>query len=280
MNNSIYPCLIIKGKTAEAAEFYLKTFGQGKTVNASSLVVQIELSGQRFMILNDGPSTKPNSSISFMVLSKDLNEVEQYWNTLTEGGQIFMPLDSYDWSEKYGWVQDKYGVSWQIMKINEDEKAQKFNPTFMFTGAQAGQTKEAIEFYTSLFPNSKVEGILEYAESDNEKPGLVKHAQFMINDYVMMAMDSSMDHGVQFNDAISFVVECETQNQIDNYWAKLTASGGQEVACGWLTDKFGVSWQIIPKGLLKLVTNPERSERVMNAVMQMKKLIIADLEKA
>jgi predicted 3-demethylubiquinone-9 3-methyltransferase (glyoxalase superfamily) len=279
MNNSIYPCLIIKGKTAEAAEFYLRTFGQGKTVNASSLVVQIELSGQKFMILNDGPSTKPNSSISFMVLSKDEKEVEQYWNTLTEEGQIFMPLDSYDWSEKYGWVQDKYGVSWQIMKTNE-EVDQKFNPTFMFTGPQAGQTKEAIEFYTSLFPNSNVEGILEYAERDNEKPGLVKHAQFTINDYVMMAMDSSMDHGVQFNDAISFVVECETQNDIDNYWSKLTSSGGQEVACGWLTDKFGVSWQIIPTGLLKLVTNPQRSERVMNAVMQMKKLIIADLEKA
>jgi len=280
MNDSIYPCITLKGKVPEAADFYINAFGDGKVLNTNPFVIQIELSGQRFMLLNDGPTVAPNASISFMVVSDNVEETERYWNLLSKEGKIFMALDSYDWSSKYGWVQDKYGVSWQLYTGEKGDPTPKFSPSLMFTGAKAGKAAEAIKFYTNLFPNSSIAGIMEYVAGDGDTPGLVKHAQFKINDFVAMAMDSSADHGVDFNDAVSLVVECDTQDEIDQYWDKLTTAGGQEVACGWLTDKYGLSWQIVPKVLGKLISDPERGKEVMTALMQMKKLVIADLENA
>ena len=280
MNNSIYPCLTLKGKVAEAADFYINTFGEGKITQTSPFVIIIELSGQKLMLLNDGPSSKPNAAISFMVISETPEDTERYWNILIEEGKLFMPLDSYPWSEKYGWVEDKYGVSWQLYTGSKNDIGQKFCPSFMFTGANTGKAAGAAHFYTSIFPDSSIEGIMEYVEGDGDVPGLVKHAQFKINDFIMTVMDSSADHRVAFTDATSLVVNCEDQAEIDKYWEMLTANGGQEVACGWLTDKYGLNWQIVPKVLGQLMSDPERGEKVMNALLKMKKLIIADLENA
>lgn len=281
MNNSIYPCLTIKGKVTEAADYYISLFGEGKILQTSPYVVLLELSGQKFMLLNEGPASTPNPSVSFMVICKSAGETEQYWHKLTDGGNVLMPLDSYEWSEKYGWIQDRYGVSWQLYTGHKDnDMPQKFCPTLMFTGANAGKAAEAMQFYTQLFPGSEIQESVNYSETDGDKTGFVKHARFRLNNFIVMAMDSSMDHGFNFNDAISFVVECDTQEEIDNYWEKLTINGGHEVACGWLTDKYGVTWQIIPKVLGELVKDPDRAQRVMGALMKMKKLIIADLENA
>lgn len=278
MNNLIYPCLTLKGRVAEAADFYIQTFGEGKILQTSTYVIQIQLSGQNFMLLNDGPSSTPNASISFMVMSETAEETELYWNKLIEGGSIFMPLNQYDWSIKYGWVQDKFGVSWQLYTGNKSDTPQKFSPTLMFTAEHAGKAAEAIHFYTGLFPQSSIQGIMEYGETDADQPGYVKHAQFKINDFIAMAMDSSAAHNFAFNDAISLVVTCQDQAEIDQYWEQLTANGGREVACGWLTDKYGISWQIIQKNLGKLLTDPEHGQQAMAALLKMKKLIIAGLE--
>ena len=280
MNNSIYPCLTLKGKITAAADFYIQTFGEGKIIQASPFVLLIELSGQKLMLLNDGPSSLPNASVSFMVRSETAEETEQYWNKLIEGGKVFMPLDSYDWSIKYGWVEDQYGVSWQLFTGSKSDTPQKFCPALMFTGANAGKAAEAVHFYTALFPQSHIEGIMKYNEKDADTTGFVKHAQFKINNFIAMAMDSSAAHGFKFNDAISLVVNCDTQVEIDQYWEQLTANGGHEVACGWLTDKYGISWQIVPGILGKLFSDPERGQRVMAVLLKMKKLIIADLENA
>jgi predicted 3-demethylubiquinone-9 3-methyltransferase (glyoxalase superfamily) len=280
MNNAIHPCLCLIGKIAEAADYYINVFGEGKITQRSELVSIIELSGQKFMLLNEGLKATPNASISFMVTSETEEETELYWNRLIKEGTAFMPLGAYDWSKKYGWVQDKYGVSWQLYTGSRKDTPQKFCPTLMFTGASAGKAAEAVDFYTKLYPNSKIEGILKYSEGDQDKPGLVKHAQFTIKDSILMAMDSSAEHGFGFNEAISLVVECDSQDEIDKYWEVLGSGGGNEVACGWVTDKYGVSWQIVPAGLVSLLKEPERAKRVMNAVMKMKKLIIADLESA
>lgn len=280
MKNNIYPCLTIKGKIAEAAEYYSNIFGEGKINQSSSFVIQLELSGQNFMLLNEGPSSSPNPSISFTVISEAAEETETYWRKLIEAGEALMPLDRYDWSSRYGWVQDRYGVSWQLYTGSRKDTPQKFCPTLMFTEANAGKASEAMHFYTNLFPQSNIQGILRYGEHDNENTDFVKHAQFTINHFIAVAMDSSLPHGFSFNDAISLVVECETQAEIDAYWEQLTANGGKGVACGWLTDRYGLSWQIIPKILSKLLKDPVRAPRVMNALMQMKKLVIADLERA
>jgi predicted 3-demethylubiquinone-9 3-methyltransferase (glyoxalase superfamily) len=280
MKNSIYPCLTLRGKIAEASDFYIQVFGDGKVTQTSPFVIQIELSGQKIMLLNDGPTSTPNPSISFMVMCVNEAETEKYWNKLIDGGKILMPIDRYEWSSKYGWVEDKYGVSWQLYTGEKTDTIQKFSPTLMFTGTKTGQASTAIHYYAELFPNSNIEGILKYSKEDSESEDLVKHAQFKLNDFVMMAMDSSADHHFGFNDAISLVVECENQAEIDKYWNQLTSDGGREVACGWLTDKYGISWQIIPKELGKLMSDPVRGQKAMGALMKMKKLVIAELENA
>jgi predicted 3-demethylubiquinone-9 3-methyltransferase (glyoxalase superfamily) len=280
MNKSIYPCLTLKGKAAEASAFYMQTFGEGNVVQTSPFVVQIELSGQKLMLLNDGPSAVPNSTISFMVICETEAETEKYWFDLVSEGKVFMALDTYPWSPKYGWVEDKYGVSWQLYTGSKIDTPQKFCPTLMFTGTNAGKAQAALHYYTALFPESNIQGIMKYSEGEGDDVDFVKHAQFKINHFVMMAMDSSADHGTTFNDAISFVVECEDQEEIDRYWDYLTANGGKEVACGWLTDQYGISWQIIPKILGRLMSDPVRGQRAMAALMKMKKLIIAELENA
>ncbi len=280
MNNSIYPCLAITDKIAEAADFYIQTFGNGGITQTSPYVIQFQLSGQKFMLLKDGPASSPNAAISFMVISETAEETEAYYHKLSAQGNTMMPLDAYPWSPKYAWVEDKYGVSWQLYTGNKNGNPQKFNPTLMFTGTQVGKAAEAINLYTKLFPQSDVQGILNYGENEGDDTSFVKHAQFKIKGFTAMAMDSSADHGFAFNDAISLVVECDTQEEIDRYWLELTAHGGQEVACGWLTDRYGLSWQIIPASLGSLLKEPERAQRVMAALLKMKKLIISDLENA
>ncbi|MBD0295084.1 MAG: VOC family protein [Flavisolibacter sp.] len=279
MNNQIYPCLWFDGKAKEAAEFYCSVFSNTRITTDTPLVVTFESDGQKFMCLNGGPMFQPNPSISFFVLFEKVEEVEQAWEKLSKEGRVLMPLDKYDWSEKYGWVQDRFGISWQLSYGKWSDVGQKFTPTLMFTGAQSGKAEEAISFYTSVFNPSSVVGILKYGAQDGDTEGLVKHAQFKIRDYVMMAMDSSMAHGFEFNEGISLVVECTTQPEIDMYWDRLT-EGGEESMCGWLKDKYGVSWQIVPSVLGSLMTDKERAPRVTKAFMKMKKFNIEELENA
>ncbi|MEH6308261.1 VOC family protein [Olivibacter sp. CPCC 100613] len=280
MKNTIYPCLTIKDKAVEAAAFYLAIFGDGKIIQQSPFAIQFLMSNQKFLLLNDGPSSQPNAAISFMVNCKSNEEVEYYWNQLIEGGRVLMPINTYPWSTKYGWLVDQYGVSWQLFTATEGEQMQKFTPTLMFTGTKAGKAAKAIAFYTQVFPNAETGGIFTCNEGEGDRTDFIKHARFSIDDFAITAMDSSMDDPIDFNDAISFVVACDTQSEIDYYWEQLSTRGGREIACGWLQDKFGISWQIIPKKLSALIEDPERAPKVMNALMQMKKLVIADLENA
>lgn len=240
------------------------------------MVVNFESAGQKFMCLNGGPQFSFNASISFFVLYESEQELEKAWNMLSEGGTVMMPLDQYEWSAKYGWLQDRFGVNWQLYVGKMEDVGQKFTPSFMFCADQNGMAEQAVQFYTSVFENSSVNGILKYATGDDDTEGNVKHAQFSLGNQVFMAMDSSLPNQSGFNEAISMVVECETQDEIDYYWNTLT-EGGQESQCGWLKDKFGVSWQIVPNILGTLMSDPVRSERVVRAFMQMKKFEIEKL---
>jgi predicted 3-demethylubiquinone-9 3-methyltransferase (glyoxalase superfamily) len=279
MNNKMYPCLWFDGKTGEAARFYSKSFDDTKIIAENDLVVTLESAGQKLMLLNGGPQFTINPSVSFFVVCETEQELDKTWNGLLEGGSVLMPLDKYPWSDKYGWLQDKYGVSWQLSFGKQQDVGQKFTPAIMFTGTQQGRAADAVHYYTSVFPHSKIVGILKYANEDDEVAGTVKHAQFSLNDYVFMAMDSSYPHGFGFSEAISFVVNCDTQEEIDYYWNKLSAVPEAE-QCGWLKDQYGISWQIIPTILEELMSDPERSQRVVDAFMQMKKFDIEKLKNA
>ncbi|MCK9423205.1 MAG: VOC family protein [Bacteroidales bacterium] len=279
MKNPIYPCLWFDGKAKEAAEFYCSIFDHSVITTETPLVVIIESAGQKFMFLNGGPQFTINPSVSFYVLYEKEKEIGQVWNKLLEAGSVLMPLDKYDWSAKYGWIQDRYGISWQLSLGKMAEVGQKFTPFLMFTGGQNGKANQAIRFYTSVFEDSSVTGILRYSKDENEVEGSVKHAQFSLGKHVFMVMDSSLPHQFSFNEAISFVVDCETQEEIDYYWSTLS-EGGREDQCGWLKDKFGVSWQIVPTILSTLMTDTSRSERVLNAFLKMKKFDIEKLVNA
>ena len=231
------------------------------------------------MLLNGGPHFKINPSVSFFFVCEKEGDIDRLWKNLTEDGAILMALDKYEWSEKYGWVQDKYGVNWQLIFGKPGEIGQKVTPAMMFTGNQHGKAESAMEFYTTVFSDSGIKSISRYTSKDNDLEGTIKHAQFIMGNKLFIAMDSSHAHQFGFNEAISFVVDCETQEEIDYYWNQLTL-GGEESQCGWLKDRFGFSWQIVPSILAALMTDPSRSERVVNAFLKMKKFDIKILLEA
>ncbi|KUY31841.1 VOC family protein [Elizabethkingia ursingii] len=281
MNNDIFPCLWCNGDAKEAAEFYCQVFG-GKITVDTPVVINIELFGQKLMLLNAGPQFEKNPSISFLINCASEEDVQHYWDMLSEGGMALMELDSYPWSKKYGWIKDKYGATWQL--YFGEMQDQKMIPTLMFMHKNNGKAMEAMEFYTSTFPESKIEGVLKYKDGgeNGENPENVQHAQFVINNYMLSCMDSSFDHKFDFNEGISLVTMTNDQKETDHLWNTLISGGGRESMCGWLKDQYGVSWQIVPKRLIELMndSNPEKSQKVVQAMLKMQKIVIADLEAA
>lgn len=284
MNNNIFPCLWYDGDAKESAEFYYNVFN-GKITADTEMVLNIDLFGQKLMLLNGGPHFEKNASISFMVLCETEEEVEKYWKPLSENGMVLMELGEYPWSKKYGWVRDRFGVTWQVY-LGEKQGEQKIIPTLMYIHQNNGKAMKAIEFYTKIFPNSKIGGVLKYGDGvgdeNHEIPENVQHAHFEIDGYSFFCMDNSYDHQFDFSEGISIVVMTENQEQTDHLWNSLTSEGGRESMCGWLKDQFGVSWQIVPKRLIELMndSNPEKAQRVVMAMMKMQKIVIADLEAA
>jgi predicted 3-demethylubiquinone-9 3-methyltransferase (glyoxalase superfamily) len=279
MSNNIHPCLWYDGNARAAADFYCSIFQNSRITAENPMVVNFELCGQKFMGLNGGNQFKFNPSISFFVICETDDEIEELWKKLSENGKVMMPLDTYNWSEKYGFVQDKFGLAWQIMKGKYSDVNQKITPCFLFVGTQYGNAEKAVHFYTSLFQHSSINGILLYGEGEEQPAGKVKHSQFILDEKVFMAMDGLGNHQFAFNEAISFVVECSNQQEIDYFWNTFTEAG-QESRCGWLKDEFGVSWQIIPAIMGQLMNTPEKIKKIMQVVMPMKKLDIATMEKA
>ena len=145
----------------------------------------------------------------------------------------------------------------------------------------AKEAEEAAKFYASVFPNSRVDRVVTMqSESPSGPPGSVKVVDFTLFGQKFQAMTAGPHH--DFNDAISMVVECDDQAELDRYWSALLSNGGQPQACGWLIDRFGLRWQIVPAGLVRMMADPDpvRSKRVSDAMLQMIKLDIAELEKA
>ncbi|HEX6849559.1 MAG TPA: VOC family protein [Chitinophagaceae bacterium] len=153
---------------------------------------------------------------------------------------------------------------------------EKITPFLWFDG----KAEEAMKLYTSVFKNSKIRKIDYWAKGSPFPEGQVMTGVFELDGQQFYAFDAGPQF--QFTEAISFFVNCETQQEIDHFWNKLTANGGQESMCGWLKDKFGVSWQIVPDTLGQMLADKDKTKaaRAMQAMMGMKKLIIADLEKA
>ncbi|MBT1686927.1 VOC family protein [Dawidia soli] len=286
----ITPHLWFDKEAKEAAQFYTSVFPSSKINSVTTLrdtpsgdcdVVSFELAGQSFMSISAGPYFKFTPAISFMVACKTKDEVDSFWKKLNEGGQALMPLDQYPFSERYGWTQDKYGLSWQIMHYPGEIK-QKITPVLMFVGEVAGKAEEAMRFYTSLFKDSSIGDIMRYGNDKAPDPeGTVAYASFNLAGQEFGAMDSAHEHHFNFNEAVSLMVHCKDQQEIDHYWEKMSAVPEAE-QCGWLKDRFGVSWQITPASMEQMMTDkdPARAARVTQAFLKMKKFDLAELERA
>lgn len=245
-------------------------------------IVTIELSGQEFTLLSAGPLFKFTPAVSFLVACNTKEEVDALWGELSKGRSALMELGEYPFSEKYGWVQDRYGLSWQVMFMGNRRIQQKIIPTLMFVGKQCGKTEEAIDFYTSVFHNAKVGDILRYGSDETpDKESTVKYAAFTLEGQEFAAMDSARVHNFSFNEAISLMVHCDTQEEIDYYWGKLSAEPKAE-QCGWLKDKYGFSWQVVPTAMGEMFRDKDEKKmaRVTEAFLKMKKFDIETLKRA
>jgi predicted 3-demethylubiquinone-9 3-methyltransferase (glyoxalase superfamily) len=291
----IVPCLWFDHQAEEAANFYTAIFKNGKIgkmtrydeasakvsgqAAGSVLTVEFEITGYTMTGLNGGPIFKFTPAVSFFVTCETEEEMDELWKKLSDGGTILMELNKYPWAEKYGWLNDKYGVSWQLMLNN---KPQRISPAFLFTGNNYGKAEEAIKFYTSLLPDSEIAFMQKRGKEhpETEKEGTVEYSSFTLNGQEFHAMEGK-NHQFTFTEAVSFIVNCETQEEIDKLWEALSAVPESE-QCGWLKDKYGVSWQITPAILPELLADPdkEKAGRAMKAMLEMKKLDIAELQKA
>lgn len=300
----IIPHLWFDKEAVEAASFYTSIFPDSRVSNTTTLrdtpsgdcdVVGFELWGHSFMSISAGPHFKLNPSVSFIVNFDPLlfkgspspekaarEKLDQAWERLAEGGTVLMPIDKYPFSQRYGWIQDKYGLSWQLILTDPaGEPAPPILPSLLFAGDNAGRAEEAINFYLSVFKNSKMAGLFRYGtDQAPDTEGTVMFADFMLENCWLAAMDSARQPGLNFNEAVSLMVNCDTQKEIDYYWEKLSAVPEAE-QCGWLKDKFGLSWQISPVAMDRMMNDqdPERVARVTQAFLKMKKFDLAELER-
>jgi predicted 3-demethylubiquinone-9 3-methyltransferase (glyoxalase superfamily) len=252
------------------------------TPSGSVDIVTIELAGQEFTLLSAGPLFKFTPAISFLVQCETKEEVDALWSELSHGGTPLMELGAYPFSEWFGWMQDRYGLSWQVMYAGGRPIRQKITPTLMFTEQQSGKAEDAMSFYASVFHDSNVNSINRYgAGEEPDREGTVRHAVFTLEGQDFAAMDSAHPHGFGFNEAISLQVHCDTQQEIDYYWDKLSADPSAE-QCGWLKDKYGLSWQIVPNEMDEMLATNDQAKiaRVTEAFLKMKKFDLAKLREA
>lgn len=278
-------------EASEAAAIYTSLFENAAVKNKVTIpdtpsgdadMLTIELEGQTFMLISAGPYFKFTPAVSLMVACDSPEEVDRLYNVLIKGGSELMPLGAYDFSPHYAWIMDKFGLSWQLMFMDQMSYTQKITPTLMFVGEQYNKAEEAVRFYAEVFKQSTVGEVLRYGdESAFDKPEAVKHLDFSLNGTGFAAMDSGYDHGFTFNEAVSFIVNCDTQEEIDHYWNLLSAYPDAE-QCGWLKDRYGLSWQITPSMMNEFMSenDPGRMARVTEAFLKMKKFDIAELKRA
>lgn len=286
---TIIPHLWYDTQAKEAALFYTTLFKHSALLDSTILadtpsgdaeLVSFTLAGMEFAAISAGPYFHLNPSISLFVSCKTKEDVNTKWEALSQGGKILMPLQSYPFSTYYGWVEDRFGLSWQLT-LNESSSL-SIRPCLLFAQEACGKAYEAISYYVSLFESSAIHNASFYEkETKAENHATLQFASFRLKEQEFIAMDHGLEGDFTFNEAFSFMVNCKNQEEIDYYWNALSADPEAE-QCGWLKDRFGVSWQIVYDKMNDLMFQGTKAEveRVTQAFMEMKKLNIAVLEQA
>ncbi|QYH35263.1 VOC family protein [Salinibacterium sp. M195] len=295
--SAITPCLWFDHSAEEAAAFYVDAFPRAAIRNTTNyptegladfqkdfagdvLTVDFEIAGQRLLALNAGDLFTFTSAISFMVnfdpsVDPDArHNLDALWEKLIDGGEALMPLDEYPFSSRYGWVRDKFGVNWQLMLTDPTgEPRPMIIPSLLFGSSAQNRAHEATEYYLSVFDGSKMGTDIRHAEQTGPAiRAAVNFSDFRLRDQWFVAMDAGIEQESTFTEAVSFVVPCADQAEIDRYWEALSAVPEAE-ACGWCKDQFGVSWQITPHNIDELMKRPDAFDHMM----EMKKIEMAKL---
>ncbi len=287
----IVPHLWFDKEAVDAAKWYTQLFEDSKIFSISTIAgtpsgdaqtVDFQLAGFRLMAISAGPLFKLNPSVSFMVACGSKEEVNRLYGHLSVGGTELMPLDEYPFSKWFAWIQDQYGVNWQLMLTEPGEGITRIRPTLLFSGAACGKAEEAVDDYVSVFSEAKKGFVNYYAEGEAmDSRAKINYCEFELMGIQFIAMDHGYGADFTFNEAFSLMTVCENQQEIDHYWDKLSVVPEAE-QCGWVKDAYGLSWQIVPAMLNEIMANGTKDEvsRVTQAFLKMKKLDIAAIEKA
>lgn len=284
MPHKITPTIRAVANGPAQAAYYCNIFPNTTITQTNAIVTSFEIFGQSLAILTGGknPNGKINPSISFSLWIKDKNLTETIRNQLSAGGSDLMPFAEYPRSPWYGWCNDKYGVSRQVMFDPSTElwhETDKCIPSFLFVQENNGKAQEAMELYTQIFPASSIGYTRPYVAGQWETVWNIAHAEFTLVHQSFIAADSGQNHIFNFNRSVSLAVSCKDQAEVDYFWEKLISDWGSESQCGWCKDKYGVSRQIVPLALPDALFQEDKDKATyaMQAMLQMKKIVIANL---
>ena len=285
MENKFAPCLLVDNQVEEMTELYTKVFENGKPLKTlyfledahgkigDILTQSVQLANQEFILLNGGPEFKATPSISYMVTCTSETQLQVLWQELSEGGKLLMNLAIYPGVGQFGWLEDRFGISWQF-SLDQSSSSQKITPCFMFSGEQYGNASRAVAEWIEVFQSGE---ILEHYSNEDLT---TKLAKFTLHQQEFMAMDSAVDHDFTFSLANSFYVYCENQKEIDRLWTAIT-SKGTEMPCGWMGDRFGVAWQTVTRDMDTMLDrkNLTKALAVTQAVYGMMKIDSEELRR-
>lgn len=281
----IVPNLWFDHTAEEAAQFYTSVFPNSRIVDVQRypedglpdfqkefagqpVTVEFDLGGYRMVGINAGPEFRPNPSVSFFVnfdpsVDDHAREhLDELWAALTAEGSVLLPLQEYPYSQRYGWVEDKWGVSWQLMLTNPDGEPRPFIiPSLMFGSTVQGRAKEAVDYYLALF-DGRPGTIAAYPAESGPMSGQIMFADFQLLGQWLAVMDAA-DQDFTFTPGVSLLVYCHGQDELDRWWAELSAVPEAE-QCGWCQDKFGLSWQLVPDNLDELMAGPDAYAKLMS----------------
>lgn len=260
---TLVPYLWFDKEAFEAASFYVSLFPNSQVTGrayfengeqGSIEEISFLLDGQPFVALSAGPYWKINPSVSFILNFDPLTvedpevKLKAMWAELSVNGEVRMPLGDYGFSKLFGWVEDRFGVNWQLMLTDPKGEPRPFiTPAIMFQKDEKGNAHEARELYSKAF-KEVIEGpvVLWGDDQSVNEPGTVMYSDIKLNNMWLALMDDGYDHQFSLNGAISFMVLCKDQATMDGLYENLSEDPETE-QCGWLKDKVGVSWQIRQK---------------------------------
>lgn len=246
-----------------------------------TLTITLEIAGFQFILLNAGDEFRPTPALNFMLnfdslLGPDMGELQRLiWDRLSEDGRVLMDLGPYPFSGSYGWVEDRFGVSWQLILTDRQGEPRPFiMPSLMFGARDQNRAAAAQECWVEIFPDSRLGARATYPEPAGPAvEGAVMFSEFQLAGLWFTAMDSAVEQPGSFTPGVSLLFAAHGQQELDRIWAALSAVPEAE-QCGWLTDEFGVSWQIVPDTMDELMTRPGAFDKLM----AMKKIEIADFD--